>query len=249
MSSRLFVHLGPHKTATSSIQWWLDHHAEALARSGVRVGRAGRNDLGHHDLALGLLHDTTTGEVEPGHALGSWAELRREFGDLADDCSLVVSSENLAQLDEHHLARVAPLLQGLPTTLIVGIRDPMALVPSLWQETVKWGRHWDLSTASRELLHGEASGLLPLVDRWTRFVRPVDVVAFVVPGHRAGSAAVEAFAAAIGVPGSVVGELPPGINRSLSFAHVEAIRAVSTVIDPTLEGTVTLTIPPGTPSG
>ena len=59
MAARLFVHVGTHKTGTTSIQVFLRGHAAALRRQGLYVPTTGTIDpqSGHHNLAWELYAD------------------------------------------------------------------------------------------------------------------------------------------------------------------------------------------------
>lgn len=57
---KLFIHIGTHKTGTTSVQWYLNRHQSILRAYGTYVPRAGcpsESSSGHHNIAWTLLRD------------------------------------------------------------------------------------------------------------------------------------------------------------------------------------------------
>jgi len=100
-SGKLIVHIGPHKTGTTSIQRALDRDYERLKDVGILFPRAGRTRNGktlhlHHPLILSLVGELSRhGEAPPQHSK-IISELRAEIQE-AEPHSIIISSEILAR--------------------------------------------------------------------------------------------------------------------------------------------------------
>lgn len=90
----VFVHIGTHKTGTTSVQAFLRSHASELAQSGIIVPTAGTlsKDSGHHNLAFQLTGDTRYDPILGG-LNELLAQLRHSTARRA-----VISSEDLSGL-------------------------------------------------------------------------------------------------------------------------------------------------------
>lgn len=133
MTGRLFLHIGPPKTATTSLQYALQSaEREWFVYGGVHQPRGpDRNDLCRrvHDLCRHGGDDTD-----------AVAELHREIDDaLASGRHLILSEEmflvyqhGASQADK--LFRLASLTTSLPRTVLLTVRDPVVGMESLYQE-------------------------------------------------------------------------------------------------------------------
>ena len=92
MAERLHVHLGLHKTGTSTIQNWMNGHRDALGAAGCLVPAAGMSDGAHHGLAYELLGHP---KVEPGRS--ALADLRAEIA-RSGAADVLISSEEFERL-------------------------------------------------------------------------------------------------------------------------------------------------------
>lgn len=93
MGKRIFVHIGTHKTGTTSIQFFLSEARERLRQCGIFVPHAGTGlaeaPAGHHNVAYELCNHPS---YDPG--LAGVAGLLAELRDIAESVA-VISSENL----------------------------------------------------------------------------------------------------------------------------------------------------------
>lgn len=233
MTATVLLHLGPHKTATTLIQAAVFESADRLAERGVHVASSGVFRTGHHDLAWGLYEGERRINLSTiGREMATWDLLSAEARRLPDDSKLLVTTENFSMVLPEEIEPVRSALADLEVELVIGFRDPVRLLPSLWQEGVKWGRVRGLEESVPELMTDRRIDLLALVDLWAEATSASDVHVVVVPG----SGTVETvanFAAALGVPVEVLGSAAAGrVNASLSWVHTEAIRRVTSSLDP-----------------
>ena len=130
----LFVHIGTHKTGTSSIQAFLRDQAAALQRCGIYVPHTGTLSprTGHHNIAWELRRDPRF-DVTRGTLDGLLAEMQR-----ADARTSVISSEDFEYLVQYPEAlrrfEDAIELSGFVPTYIIFFRDPATYAKSLYEE-------------------------------------------------------------------------------------------------------------------
>jgi hypothetical protein len=134
-----FLHVGTHKTGTTSIQAFLRDNEARFARRGVLVPRAGRGEdrAGHHNLSQELLG--ASGFVEERGGLAALvAELAR-----SDASRAVISSEDFSLLSRSHQALVtlrdAIGAAGFAPTIIIYFRPQVSYCVSIYAEIVKNG--------------------------------------------------------------------------------------------------------------
>jgi hypothetical protein len=133
-----YVHIGTHKTGTTSIQALLASNASEFLRAGVYVplaGRIERASAGHHNVAWELAHDPKFDE-----RLGSFAALLREAED-ANAPALCLSSEDfeLLHADRGALRTLRDGLAGIgyEPKIILFLRPQADYFESLYAELVK----------------------------------------------------------------------------------------------------------------
>src|SRR4029453_5857392 len=96
-----YIHIGPHKTGTSSIQWFLKENRAELLKYGYFVPESGANHGAHHALASKLC-----GQELRDHQQSGAAEFSRALDETSSD-AVVVSSEALKPLlNKGDLARI-----------------------------------------------------------------------------------------------------------------------------------------------
>lgn len=134
---QVFVHVGTHKTGSTSIQNFLARNADRLRAGGILVPTTGIRGYGHHLVAWELRHDERLGG-RSGFVPGLLEELRGSDLDRA-----VISSE-----DFEYLSRYRPALASFTSSLrsvgfepvfVVFFREPEAYLASLAAELAKHG--------------------------------------------------------------------------------------------------------------
>jgi len=125
----VFLHIGTHKTGTTSIQHFLTQNADELRRARILIPSAGRYLHGHHHIAWELRNDDRL-EGHTGHVQRLFDELR-----ASDLETAVVSSE-----DFEYLSQYPEILKGFTASLreigfepvfIVFFRERRAYLASL----------------------------------------------------------------------------------------------------------------------
>lgn len=131
----LFVHIGTHKTGTTSVQWYLNRHASKLKGYGTYVPKAGcpsPRSSGHHNIPWLL-----AGDPRAKIAHGGIDALLAELAEV-DSPNAVVSSEEfhfladqpqaLAELDRRIFEA------GWTPVYLLYLRAPGAYANSLYRE-------------------------------------------------------------------------------------------------------------------
>ena len=134
---KCFIHVGRHKTGTTSIQSTLQSNYDELARRGVLYPRAGR-EAGqrhfHHPIVDALLADD-------GPAI---ARFRTELADeiaAVEPHTAILSSEALSResVGAHHLRRLKECVPSDEVVAIVTLRRQDEMLLSRYAERVKVG--------------------------------------------------------------------------------------------------------------
>jgi hypothetical protein len=135
---KCFIHIGTHKTGTTSIQMMLDGHRPELARHGYSYPRSGipRGHWGHHNIAWQLGRDARFSSDA-----GSLDDLLDEIA--RSDDHIILSSEDL-ESTIYDPAGFGTLVQslrqcGLEVAVVVYFRDQSAYAVSLYRELLKHG--------------------------------------------------------------------------------------------------------------
>ncbi|HEV7180321.1 MAG TPA: hypothetical protein VGN11_10620 [Candidatus Baltobacteraceae bacterium] len=132
------VHVGTHKTGTTSLQIFLDGNRAAFSSGGVHLADAGRHEnygWGNHQLAWDLLVKGTSGDL----ALLT-EELRRVGSPAA-----IITSEDLSLL--YHRPETLELLNaairsaGYLPKIVVYLRPQAAYIESMYAERVRHDRN------------------------------------------------------------------------------------------------------------
>jgi hypothetical protein len=129
--TRFLVHIGPHKTGTTYIQVILDRLRDRLWEHGILVPSVWNAAPG-----------------QPSHMQLVWALRNRDLtlvrNQIRDMLALrpryvVISCEGLSRLDPEQISQFRQLLGLAPAQVVYHVRRWSERLPSLWQETVKFG--------------------------------------------------------------------------------------------------------------
>lgn len=133
--SRLVLHIGPHKTATTYCQDNFFGRRGRLKACGWMYPAIGRKGLetGHHTLA----HAPSTFLKESGKPRARLAHLGRRA--RSKGFSLFFSAEGFSKWDAQDFQKMAALMGFAKIELIFTLRDPITSFASYWAEEVKHG--------------------------------------------------------------------------------------------------------------
>lgn len=243
VTSRAVVHIGLHKTGTTSIQQFLSQNKRLLLEEGFVVPNSW--PMNHHRLAVLAYDENDWDEIAADNALrmghrghrptsARWRELRdrmfSEFDELVEQSrgkTLVVSSEVLfGRLNTHEKRkRLAVLFEerSLAPTIVVYVREPLAHTISTYSTLVRSGMPVDtgfLSDPSQGVDFGQ-------VMAWEEEFRGSVVVRLFDPGHFHGGNLLRDFCLASNIPWRDTYSVPSAQNESLSWEMLKVLRAVN----------------------
>ncbi|MDH6701082.1 hypothetical protein [Streptomyces sp. MAA16] len=224
------LHIGPHKTGTTSIQGALFAARDRLPEHGVEFPARTRHPM---EAALAACaRPAMMGDATPTER--HWTRLLRQV-DATGRRTSVVSSEFFADAeDDATVARIVEQLGGERVHVLVTLRPLARIMPSQWQQYVQnglrmgyqdWLEHmlrkapYDKPTPSFWRRHRHDR----LVERWARAVGPERVTVVVVDDSDRGGL-LRTFEALLGLPAELLQPVPDAANRSLTLAETEMLR-------------------------
>ncbi|OQR64206.1 hypothetical protein B6E66_10115 [Streptomyces maremycinicus] len=227
------LHIGPHKTGTTSIQGALFAAKEKLPAYGVAYPARSRHPMQAVLAACsrpGMIGDTTPTERH-------WTRLVDQVR-AAGRHTAVVSSEFFADApDDATAERIVGQLGGEPVHVLVTLRPLVRILPSQWQQYVQnglrmgyedWLEHmlrkapYEKPTPSFWRRHRHDR----LVERWVRVVGS-DRVTVVVVDDRDRGGLMRTFEGLLGLPANLLQPVPDTANRSLTLAETEMLRTLN----------------------
>ena len=135
MVKKIFLHIGLHKTGSTSFQAYLRKRTDWLGRKhDVCVpNRFRNNSIAHHNLAWQItgLHRN---RFDP--AFGGWDELRDMLKDV-EQSRVILTSEELDQCDEEARWKIREYLDGYDVTILLVIRNQIDLAYSFYSQIAK----------------------------------------------------------------------------------------------------------------
>lgn len=245
----LYLHIGTHKTGTTSIQFTCDRVRQQLQEQGLVYPRIGKRNPGHHHFAHAIA-DQGSAEVSPADADEFVRNVRREL--KKRDVLLSAepfyrhtvgydpASKNLWEAKERYVARLRALFGDEHVVVVAYIRRQDSLALSLYKESVLKAAY----SKSLDTFCTERADFLDYrrnVELWARYFGRANVRLFRYDPALRGSAHVSEFLRRLGygirldpshsetvernvsLPGSVV-ELKRRMNL-LGFAGRQSLLA------------------------
>jgi len=133
---KILIHIGAHKTGTSSIQFFMHRNYERLLDLGILYPRSGIRRYGHHALALSCKANERRSERTGLGRDGELEMIMREIeSSAADRC--VLSSEAFFVTDPRNIARVASAMKELDVRILAFVRRPDTMFMSIYTSRLK----------------------------------------------------------------------------------------------------------------
>lgn len=243
MTERVYLHVGTPKSGTTYLQRVLDHNREALAAAGVLV--VGEQHVDRVHAALAVREDPRVRTLSPRQAR-SWerlvAQIRAWQGPAA-----VLSYELFSAATREQAERALADLAGLDVHVVITARDFGKMVPSAWQERLKFGLTTPLpewrpareKAGPRREWGWRTMDPASVAERWGATVPPDHVHVVTVPRTRRDPDELwHRFAAACDLT-ATTNDLDLGVglvNESLGVTSAELLRRVNERIGPPIEG-------------
>src|SRR6266571_5082647 len=230
-TSRL-VHIGPHKTGTTSVQTAFHVGRTMLRQHGVHYAGSLEQPL------LAALAVAGGGGMRGSRPPRpeDWTELVDEVRDAGEQ-RVVVSTEFLSYADEAAARRVVTEITGGPVHVVITLRPIYKIAPSQWQQYVQnWLRvpygEWldgmfrrppyDEPTPSFWRRHKQDE----MVRRWAGAVGAGNLTVVVADESDPGML-LRTFEAFVGLPEGSLVPTKNAANRSLTFAEIELVRRLN----------------------
>ena len=240
MTKRLYWHVGTPKSGTTYVQSVLRHNAERLAASGWLV--AGESHLELVRSGMAVREDPNLATL-PEQARNSWTRVVQQIREWSGDC--VLSYELFAGASPEQIARAMAEFEGHEIHVVVTARELGAVVPSGWQERLKFGLTTELEAWEPR---PEAAGPVAqwswrtldaasVADRWGGALpEPARLHLVTVPPQAAPGELWRRFAEAcsLDVPGLDLAV--ERANESLTPARAEVLRRVNEHVAATFDG-------------
>jgi hypothetical protein len=223
------LHIGPHKTGTSSLQSAFHRGRRGLTSHGVLYAGPNRQPLRAAQAAAAIgSPEAARRPIQP------WHELLREIR-ASRAPRAVISSEWFADARDDAIRRIVDDLDPARAHVVVTVRPLASILPSQWQQHVQAGLDVAYGTWL-ESVFGGTSALATtfwrrhrhdaLIERWAAAAGPANV-SVVVADDRDHGAVLRTFERLVGLPvGLLVAERDRS-NRSLTGPEVELIRALN----------------------
>ena len=133
----LHLHIGLHKTGSTSLQSFLMHNRATLARHGVLYPTVGRAAGPSH---VNLLRELAADErFDPDR--GTWSDVLMGAG--TDVRRIIISSEGLSLLEPDTVKELRRRLDGRPVQVIVYLRPQEVRLWSIYVQRVRDGRTFE----------------------------------------------------------------------------------------------------------
>ncbi|HSI58883.1 MAG TPA: hypothetical protein VLA16_15095 [Ideonella sp.] len=126
------LHIGRHKTGTSSLQHFLAANLASLASAGYVYPRAMRPQVAHHELAY-LCNERLYGRLPSGEQQRLLEELDRLQEEVAGDTGFLLSSEAFQNVRPSQVARYL----GTDLMIVVYIREQFQYLLSSYAQVVQ----------------------------------------------------------------------------------------------------------------
>ncbi len=159
----IILHIGTHKTGTTSVQRSLAGSQSELLRQGFAYPISGRtNPLGREMLKHGLLFRDLHRDDKRREE--SWVALSAEL-DSRKVSTAILSNEHLSHEDLPGIERVAQYLVGHDVQIVLYLRDPVGYMASAYNQEVKRAG-LRLGFVEYLELYKDRCNYLELISRW-----------------------------------------------------------------------------------
>ena len=145
----IFLHIGLHKTGTTTIQESLFAEQEKLNQNGVLVPAVGQpfpQNAGHHNLAWELFDFKKFSAKN-----GTWDDLIYLINEVPHK-RIILSSEEFTRIPVSKIEQIKIRLEKFQVKIVVYIRRQDKILQSFWAEMIKSGRTPNFTTGFIEWL-------------------------------------------------------------------------------------------------
>lgn len=236
-ANSVLIHIGPHKTGTTSIQGKLAAARQEMRTHGVVYPGPGP---AHHTQVRALI-EQPEGFAEDQRPLDikGWKRLVRIVGRHED--TVVLSSEFFSYCTAADRARLIEQIDPGRIHLLLAARNPGSLALSGWQQSVSSGNALSLVDWLEEAFRRDRPGVggsdfwarldaAQLVANWSEFINPSQIHVVIINESDHGLIPAT-FEQLLNLPTGLIANQPViAHNRSLTAPEVELMRDTSSLI-------------------
>lgn len=162
MAKTIYLHIGTHKTGSTSIQRFLARADEALARQGILYPKTGRptegwSPYGQHKLQWAITEGGKAAEKR------IWEDLRQEIS-AHPGRRVVISAEEFERCTWEEIQKVVDHFDRYSLRVILYLRPPVQFLRAAYAQRVKMGEDISFMQCVEEML--PRCNYLNLVSRW-----------------------------------------------------------------------------------
>ncbi len=223
------VHIGPHKTGTTAVQWALHHARERLHQQDVHYAHR-RPQAYKPAIALTGLKGRIGG---PQVDDKPWRRLVAEV-EAEQDRRVVISSESFSNAARAHIERLADDLGRDRVHIVRMLRRYDKMLPSQWQQSIAAGGHQPFDSFLEKVFADprhrfwRRHGFADLTRRWAEVLGPENVTTVVVD-EGDHEWLLRVFERMVGLAEGTLHPQPDRSNRSLTRGEVEVLRQFNQV--------------------
>ncbi len=224
-SRRIFIHIGSHKAASTTIQFGLETNRDILSKEGWLYPTSGYVYKGHHNLVWEINNDS---RYDPSK--GMIEDLIREI-DQSGFRYVLLSSEDFENFKKEHIHLLSQRLSGFDIAIIIYLRRQDQFLQSLWSQLVKNSLvDHDFQTWIERILNLNEERLsyqgdyFSLVERWSEIFGTNNVCVRVLETAQLHGHVFIDFLKACGFENTSIVKIPENVNISPSLRTLEIIR-------------------------
>lgn len=225
------LHIGPHKTGSTTVQGALHLARERLAAEGIFYPGKGRQPLAP---VLAVTNQPPLlGGITP--KIAYWEDLVRKI-DAAGDQRAVLSSEFFDEADDAAVRRVVADLGGPRVHVVVTLRPLTSIIPSQWQQYMQNGYSFTYPDWLDGILSDPPVTPTPgfwrrhrhdeLIARWAAVTGPENLTV-IVTDESDRMLLLRTFESLLGLPAGFLVPQQGMANRSLTAAEAEFVRLLN----------------------
>ncbi len=238
MKQRLILHIGTHKTGSTSLQTWLHFNRLWLRPMGLYYPRAVRprafRGLKHGDLRLAAMSEGRPKTNAPHSATGPFDALLESYVARIRDVGAplnVLSCEGWSIRENHHAPRLARLIEHFDVQVVAFFRRPDHWITSLYLHRLRQSEHRETRDFDTFLKASQQQQYLTrrreIFGWWAEAFGQAAVSVIPYEPARPGFGLVSRFLDVIDAPNGLLRKLPLQNwyrNRSLTPVEAEAVR-------------------------
>ena len=223
------LHIGPHKTGTTTVQAAFHQNRGRLAELGVHYAGARAHPM---TAAMGASSNRRVPSNNADAGRLAWESLLEEVHGVKTE-SVVLSSEFFCEADDEHARAIVDALDADLVHVVITLRPLVNMISSQWQQYIQNRAATSYDAWLTGILSTPPSTTTPsfwqrhrhdeLVRRWAGVVGPERVTVIVLDEQDHGML-LRSFEDLLGIPHGTLVAHNVHANRSLTLAEVELMR-------------------------